>query len=246
MEKTVFRMLAATGVVIGLGMATLPLSGYAADTPVDPCANMPENPDDFDKEVSGNTCVSVNIADYVILDVDGTAFKGGYNTDGSSIVWPEESNDSLQFFANSMSTAGVCEKDGKTCLFTGIQSSVPYSISISAADPVLRSIDASITDTIPSGANVKGGVNAWAIKKNIRKSGLDDMNIDTLGPSCYDQEDGWTQVTTTAKEFQTGPATRSATDDFVPVKFGVGISAAGNLRSSIYTGDVTITAAPQP
>ncbi len=218
MEKTVFKMLAATGVVIGLGMASLPLSSFAAD-PAD--------------EAKGNMEVNVVIANHIALDTENTMFHGGYLPGG----------DSALLSTNSMVIMGMPSSEQpnpKTGLVTGIQSSVPYQISISSDSPSLVH-ETNTAETIPASTNVQAGTRAWAIRKNVLKSG----STGTTGPSDYDVAEAWTAVTSSPEVFQTGPATRDVTEDFVQVRFAVGISTNGNLTPGNYSGDVTITAAAQ-
>lgn len=231
MEKTVFKMLAVTGVVIGLGIASLPLSSFAADDPV-----LPEY---TPKEAEGNMEVNVVVSNHIALDTENTAFHGGYLAGG----------DSARLSTNSMVTPGLPsaeQPNPKTGLWTGIESTMPYQISISSTDPRLVH-ETDSTEAIPSSADVKAGTRAWAIMSNKLKAGQTGANGTsmTTGESDY-EADTWLQVKTVPQVFQKGPATRDTTDGFVGVRFAVGISSDGSLAPGDYSGDVTITAAAQP
>lgn len=236
MEKTVFKMLAVSGVVVGLGMASLPLSSFAAD-------DTPTLPEYEPGTMEGQMEVNVVIANHLALDVDGTIFHGGFNTEG--ILNPtegEESQDSLYVMTNTIATVGVPsddDPDPEDGLWTGVQSSVPYQLSISADDNALVNT-VNPAAKISANKTLDARYDRWAIMKNKLKAG----QTGAVDQNDY-EADVWASVTDEPKVFQTGPATRDTTDAFVPVRFGVGVSASPSLQSGNYVGDVTFTIAPQ-
>lgn len=139
------------------------------------------------------TTVTVNVEKVIRLD----AASGGSTID---------------LAANSVSTGQISAE---------VYSTMPYTISLSAAQTSLQHSTLPTTYSIPASSNVVAGTNAWGIKKS--------------GASTY------TAITTTPTVFYTGNAATPAAG--TTTNFEVGISLGGNLAAGDYSTAVTVTAA---
>lgn len=141
---------------------------------------------------SATTTVTVNVAKVIRLD----AASGGKTID---------------LAANQVSTGNISAE---------VYSTMPYTISLSAAKPALQHTT-SATYSIPASSNVVAGTNAWGIKKS--------------------GEAGYTAISTTPTVFYTGTAATPAAG--TTTNFEVGISLGGNLAAGTYSTAVTVLAA---
>lgn len=141
---------------------------------------------------SATTTVTVNVAKVIRLD----AASGG---------------DTIDLVANQVSTGNISAQ---------VYSTMPYTISLSAAQPNL--VHSTLSSYfIPASDDVAVGTDAWGVKKS--------------------GEDTYTALTSTPTVFYTGNAATPAAGTKTDLE--VGISLGTNLAAGTYSTDVTVLAA---
>lgn len=241
MEKTVKKLLVATGLVTCAAVALLPLTSYAVEAVpgMGAAAQLPPNSDYFcdTLQAGENFCASA-ITQQNAVDADGNPTGNA----GPTIVTV---NVDTVLAIDAVSLTCVGEND--TCVNTGkdsdgndvkaiqaypgmvrtgaltarVRSAKPFTISISAEDPYLKGYDASGDFTgyvIPSSSLVDGAHNGWGIQK----------------------DGAYTGVTSRPTVFLTSETPQ---DEFGNFNFEVGVSATDTIPQGLYSTEVTVTAA---
>lgn len=144
MEKTIKKLLVATGLIASAAVALLPLTSYAAQTVSGPLyANgyacndaQPGNECARATNTNGPTTVTVNVKP--LLSIDATS--GG---------------DVIQAYPDTV-------RSGK--LSAQIRSAVPFTVSLSAEVPYLQNEEVN-EYVIPAKSTIEAGKSGWGIKK---------------------------------------------------------------------------------
>lgn len=216
MEKTVKKLLVATGLIASAAVALLPLTSYAVETGANsdyfcdqnasssnPCARANQN---------GSTQVTVNVDSVIAIDAVSLTCSG----DADTCVDVDANTKAIQAYPGMVRTG---------TLTTSVRSAKPFTISISAEDPYLKGYDASGDMTgyvIPSSNTIDGSHNGWGIQKNGAADGV------------------YSNVTTQPTVFLTSDVPQ---DEFGNFNFKVGVSVKDNVPQGLYSTEVTITAA---
>lgn len=217
MEKTVKKLLVATGLIASAAVALLPLTSYAAqyganseyfcsqDASSDnPCARSNQN--------NGSTQVTVNVDTVLAIDAVSLTCSG----DNDTCIDVDANSKAIQAYPGLVRTG---------TLTTSIRSAKPFTISISAEDPYLKGYDDSGDFTgfvIPSSNSVAQGQNGWGIQKQGAADGV------------------FSNITTQPTVFLTSDVPQ---DEFGDFNFKVGVSVKDNVPQGLYSTEVTITAA---
>lgn len=217
MEKTVKKLLVATGLIASAAVALLPLTSYAVTTGANsdyfcdqnasssnPCARA--------DQTGGSTKVTVNVDSVLAIDAVSLTCAG----DTDTCVDVDADTKAIQAYPGLVRTG---------TLTTSVRSAKPFTISISAEDPYLKGYDASGDLTgyvIPSSNVIDGDHNGWGIQKSGAADGV------------------YTNVTTQPTVFLTSDVPQ---DEFGNFNFKVGVSVKENVPQGIYSTEVTVTAA---
>lgn len=227
MEKTVKKLLVATGLIASAAVALLPLTSYATShisapgTPyadyechkgADPYAPLSTACAYTDQQVGGPTVVTVNVDTVLAIDAVSLTCSG----DSDTCVDVDADAKAIQAYPGMVRTG---------TLTTSIRSAKPFTISISAEDPYLKGYDDSGDFTgfvIPSSNLVDGKSNGWGIQKNGAADGV------------------YSNITAQPTVFLTSDVPQ---DEFGDFNFKVGVSVKDNVPQGMYSTEVTITAA---
>lgn len=157
------------------------------------------------------------VAGLALLPVASYAAESSQNIDVEVVVErvlrldAASGGDTIDLTANQVSTGNISAQ---------VYSTMPYTISLSAAKPALQHTT-SATYSIPASSKVVAGTNAWGIKKS--------------------GEAGYTAISPDPTVFYTGTAATPAAG--TTTNFEVGISLGGNLAAGTYSTAVTVLAA---
>ena len=157
------------------------------------------------------------VAGLALLPVASYAAESSQNIDVEVVVARElrldaaSGGDTIDLVANRVNTGNISAQ---------VYSTMPYTISLSAAQPNLVHSNLS-SYFIPASSKVAVGTDAWGVKK----SGEDTYTA--LGPD--------------PAVFYTGNA--ATPDDGTTTNLEVGISLGTNLAAGTYSTEVTVTAA---
>lgn len=217
MEKTVKKLLVATGLIASAAVALLPLTSYAVATGANsdyfcdqnasssnPCARA--------EQTNGSTQVTVNVDSVIAIDAVSLTCSG----DSDTCVDVDANTKAIQAYPGTVRTG---------TLTTSVRSAKPFTISISAEEPYLKSYDDSGDMTgyiIPSSNAIDGQHNGWGIQKNGAADGE------------------YSSITTHPTVFLTSDVPQ---DEFGDFNFKVGVSVKDNVPQGLYSTEVTITAA---
>ena len=159
------------------------------------------------------------VAGLALLPVASYAAESSQNIDVEVVVErvlrldAASGGDTINLTANQVSKGNISAK---------VYSTMPYTISLSAAQPNLVYSDPDLSsDSIPASSNVAVGTDAWGVKKS--------------GESNY------TAISTDPTVFYTGTAATPAAG--TTTNFEVGISLGSNLAAGTYSTAVTVLAA---
>lgn len=216
MEKTVKKLLVATGLVASAAVAILPLTSYAVSSDYncdisDTCARADQN---------GSTEVTVNIAPLLAIDaVTMNCIEA--NGDTCVDVATQDSE------GNAVTTKAIQAYPGMVrtgTLTARVRSAKPFTISISAEDPYLKRYDADgeLASVIPSNSTVDGAHSAWGIQKSGAADGV------------------YSGISNQPAVFLTNNVPQ---DDFANFDFKIGVSATDKTAQGFYSTEVTVTAA---
>lgn len=142
MEKTIKKLLVATGLIASAAVALLPLTSYAAQTVSGPlyangyACNDTQSGNECARDISGPTTVTVNVKPLLSID----AASGG---------------DVIQAYPDTV-------RSGK--LSAQIRSAVPFTVSLSAEVPYLQNEEVN-EYVIPAKSTIEAGQSGWGIKK---------------------------------------------------------------------------------
>ena len=226
MSKKSTKIIAAAGVVAGLGVAALPAMTFAAaevagqvqlDVEVQPAIAM---------TIEGNNDATLGGVDTYSPDTAGV-YIGSYSTDGKT---PYDSTN-LQTSGSSTSLLPNAKVDGAWgqgennfgSLITVYTNASGYTLTVQDADD-----DNALEDgakTIPAGTTISAGTSAWAFKGGSISS-----------YTAVPVDDGETNPVTV----KTGSGATLLTGDATTVLYGVSTSA--NQATGNYTDTIVYTA----
>lgn len=224
MEKTVKKLLVATGLIASAAVALLPLTSYAAQTVTGPgyahgyACNDSQSGNECaraNQQEGGPTVVTVNVAPTLAFDASN-AFSLTCNGSDDTCKNLEDGSKAIQAFPGMFR---------KGTLTARVRSAKPFTISLSAADPYLKNKDESgeLISVIPARNFVDENdkaLSGWGVQKT--------------------GETGYTGLSSQSAVFLTSDTPQ---DDFGDFNFSVGVVASDKTPQGLYSTEVTVTAA---
>lgn len=226
MEKTVKKLLVATGLIASAAVALLPLTSYAAQTVTGPgyahgyacddsqpgneCARTTQQINEDGQ--AGPTVVTVDVKPVLAIDAVSLTCSGANDTCKDV----DADSKAIQAFPGMFR---------KGTLTASVRSAKPFTISLSAEDPYLKNYDES--------GELVSVIQARNFADENDKS-LSGWGVQKTG------EVGYTGLSTQPVVFLTSDDPQ---DDFGDFNFSIGVVANDKTPQGLYTTEVTVTAA---